>query len=124
MPTDHETSPEPPSGSQTLSPEELEAEHADATGEPEQEGVDQQLIYTGEQLTSSMTLAVLLPGDHKESYFGSKFTARLQEGEEPDELAGRVITVVRETVIGQLDDAIDAVADYQQALTKSGRLKD
>ena len=79
------------------------------------------LMYEGELLQTSMTLAVTLPGDHKESYFGSRFVGRLQLGELDDELVARGITVVRETCIAQIDDAIDALAEYQKQL--AARLK-
>lgn len=99
-----------------LSPEEQETQQDESAeqGPP--------MIYPGERLTSGMTLAVLMPGDNKESYFKSEFTGELQPDEDPEVLAARVITVVRETCIGQLDDAIDAVAEYQQQLADSGRL--
>lgn len=117
------------------SPEELEGAHDEAAdladhlddpaanpGAADMAQSPETLIYEGDILTSGMTLAVLLPGDNRESYFPVKFTARRQPDETGEDLATRVITVVRETAIGQIDDAIDALAEYHQELAKSGRL--
>lgn len=102
-----------------LSTEELEENGAAEPGDIEQAGPT--LMYDGELLQTSMTLAVTLPGDSKESYFGARFVGRLQEGEPDDNLAARAITMVRETVIGQIDDAVDALAEYRTQL--SARLR-
>lgn len=110
-----ETEPEMgPDGEIEVSPEELENEalHDDAEGDQ----MPDQMIYDGEILISGMTLAVKLPGDGRESYFPAKFIARKQPGESDNDLAARVITVVRETAISQIDDAVDALAEYQQQL--------
>lgn len=98
-----------------------EAEQASAD-EPGAEGTQPPLMYDGELLQTSMTLAVVLPGDSKESYFGSRGVFRLQTGEDADDLAARAITVVRSSVLNQLDDAIDAVAEYMTQLVASGRV--
>lgn len=82
-----------------------------------------QLMYDGELLQTSMTLAVVLPGDSKESYFGARFVGRVQPDEDAEEISARAITVVRESVIGQIDDAIDALAEYQRQLAQSGRIQ-
>ena len=101
----------------------MQESHAGEPGQEELEQTPVTLIYEGEILTSGVTLAVLLPGDHKESYFPAKFTGRRQPHESAEDLANRVITVVRETVLGQMDDAIDALAEYSEQLAKSGRIK-
>ena len=100
-----------------------EAEAA-AQDEPgaESAAVVPQLMYDGELLQTSMTLAVLLPGDHKESYFGARVVMRTQPFEDAESISARAITVVRESVLGQIDDAIDAIAEFQQNLANSGRL--
>lgn len=90
---------------------EIGEDHIFAEGEAPDE-----MIYDGEILTSSMTLAVVLPGDQKESYFGSKLTARKQPDETDAELVGRVIAVVRDACLGQIDDGVDAIAEYQATL--------
>lgn len=113
------------------SPEELEGQHdeqadladhvEDVPGSPgaaEMSQAPETLIYEGDILTTGMTLAVLLPGDNRESYFPVKFTARRQADESGEDLASRAITVVRETVIGQIDDAVDAMAEYAEELQK------
>jgi len=108
------------------SPEELEHlsdELAEEHTEVDEAQPDIPLIYDGEVLTSGMTLAVVLPGDQKESYFPTKFTARKQPDETEADLAARVVTVVRETCLSQIDDAIDAIAEYQKQLSQSGRLQ-
>lgn len=98
-----------------------EAEQAGAD-EPGAELTQSPLMYDGELLQTSMTLAVVLPGDTKESYFGSRGVFRLQPGEDADDLAARAITVVRSSVLNQLDDAIDALAEYMAQLATSGRV--
>lgn len=85
--------------------------------EPGQEGPEQPtLMYPGELLQTSMTLAVVLPGDQKESYFGARFVGRAQEWESDQELTARAITVTRDAVLGQIDDAVDAIDVYRQQL--------
>lgn len=98
-----------------------EAEQA-GIDEPGTESAQPPLMYDGELLQTSMTLAVVLPGDSKESYFGSRGVFRLQPGEDADDLAARAITVVRSSVLNQLDDAIDALAEYMTQLASSGRV--
>lgn len=98
-----------------LSPEEAE-EHGGPVAGDDIEQVTPTLLYDGELLQTSMTLAVILPGDVKESYFGSRAVLRKQPGEDDDQVASRGITLVRETVISQIDDAIDALAEYQEEL--------
>jgi hypothetical protein len=103
------------------STEELEADSMGGDV-PQEHLVDKTLIYDGEIAGSSMTLAVVLPGDSKESYFRGHFTGRRQPQETDEEFSGRIVTVTRELTLGQLDDAIDALAQYQQDLAASGRL--
>lgn len=103
------------------SPEELEAD-AQGGDVPEQMMGDHTLIYPGEIAGTSMTLAVVLPGDSKESYFRGHFTGRKQPHEDDEAFSARLVTVSRELAIGQLDDAIDSLAEYMTNLASSGRI--
>jgi hypothetical protein len=103
------------------SPEEIaEAQHHDDPGEVEM--LMPELVYAGDIITASATLAVVLPGDDKESYFGFKHTTHVQEGEGTMDASGRVITFVREGVIGAIDDMIDSLTEYNAQLQSSGRI--
>lgn len=124
----------PPKGRRTpelLGPDGVAGPAIDPIDEAEQASQDEpgaelaagsQLMFDGELLQTSMTLAVVLPGDSKESYFGARAVLRCQPGEGAEDVAGRAVTIVREAVIGQMDDAIDALQEYQQQLLASGRV--
>lgn len=93
-----------------------EVEHQDLA----EMGPEQSLLFEGDVVTSSATLAVILPGDSKESYFGYKVTTRVQDGENHAEVYERLATVVTQSVIAQIDDTIDALGAYSQDLEARG----
>lgn len=79
------------------------AEGLDDEGSPEAE----LLVFPGELLTQSTTLAVVLPGDHKESYFGARHVAIVQEGEDQIEAILRGVAVVNTAVEANIQDNLD-----------------
>ncbi len=83
-------------------------EHTDI-GEPEHVPA---LVFDGDVVTFSATLAVKFDPDEKESYFGTKLTTRVQPGETGDEVYARAVTFVNEAVINQIDDVSDRLEAY------------
>jgi hypothetical protein len=81
---------------------------------------DEPLVFDGDVVTSSVTLAVLLPGDSKESYIGYKLTSRVQPGETAADVYSRVVTTVNESVVSQIDDVIDRLGEYYAELERRG----
>lgn len=65
------------------------------------------LIYPGELLTFGSTLAVLLPGDSRESYFSAKHVAVARQGETAEEIVGRGVALTNSTVWELIDDVMD-----------------
>lgn len=113
--------PEPsPEELEDLSNQEMEAMHGGSEAAEnhifEEGEMPDEMIYDGEILSTGMTLAVVLPGDQKESYFPAKFTGRKQPHETDADLVGRCIAIVRDACLGQIDDAVDALAEYQAQL--------
>lgn len=67
------------------------------------------LVFPGELLTTSTTLAVTLGDDSKESYFGAKHTAVVQAGETHNDVIDRSVTVVNETVYADINDVLEII---------------
>lgn len=71
------------------------------------------IVFPGELLTTSTTLAVRLDGDDRESYFGAKHTGIVQEGETVEHVIQRGITIVNDSCYANIADVMNTVA--QQA---------
>lgn len=69
------------------------------------------LVYPGETLRCSTTLAVQLPGDDKESYYGAAHTAIVQDGEDFNDVGGRLLKTVNELVVANVDASLDMLND-------------
>lgn len=67
------------------------------------------LVYPGEVLKGSVTLAVLLEGDEKESYFGSSLTAIVQDHEDYADVKERIITVNADLVVSEVLETMDKI---------------
>lgn len=70
------------------------------------------LVYPGELLTVSTTLAIILPTDQKESYFGAKHTAIVQPGETYEDISNRSKIVVNNTVRDTVADCLDMIEEW------------
>lgn len=84
-------------------------DHLDEPGRLEAE----LLVFPGELLTTSTTLATILPGDEKESYFGAKHTAIVQPDEAFEAVRNRSLTVVNNTVLTTIDDCIIQIKELE-----------
>lgn len=71
-----------------------------------------QLVYDGDVIGASATLAVLFEGDRKESYFNYNYKTRVQPNESASDAYARVTTVTVEGVIGIVDEAGNRIAEY------------
>lgn len=67
-------------------------------------GPEDALIFEGDVVTASVTLAIDLIGDGRTSFIGYKATSRVQPGESDSDVYGRLGTVVRDGVLSAAED--------------------
>jgi hypothetical protein len=67
----------------------------------------ERLVYPGEVLHGGVTLAVLLPGDEKESFVYGKHTAIAQPHEDYADIKDRIITTTTDIVVTEVEVLID-----------------
>lgn len=67
------------------------------------------LVYPGETIRLSTTLAVLLPEDEKESYFGAAHVAIVQPEESFEGVGSRLLRTVNDLVIANVDECLESL---------------
>lgn len=74
----------------------------------EEDGVpnESMMVFPGELLTQSSTLAIVLPGDSKESYFGARHVAIVQPDEDAEDVVLRGIAVINSAVEANINDTV------------------
>lgn len=79
----------------------------------------ERLVYPGEMISLSTTLAVQLPDDVKESYFGAKHNAIVQPGEDYTSVGNRLLTTVNDLVVANVEHSITEIAAAMETLDKT-----
>lgn len=89
----------------------VEAEHGQADGHPDDDTPTNSFLRVGDIVTLSVTLPVILPGDSKEAYFGAKHTTRALPGEDDTTLYARLAGNVISMVMAEIKDTVAAIEE-------------